>query len=272
MISDKDELTAYIEDALCGFLPNSDPASLILEKAESYSLEAGGKRLRPLILLAVCEMLRGRKEDALPFAIALEFIHTYSLIHDDLPAMDNDDMRRGRPSNHKAFGEDIAILAGDALLTRAAVIMSDAVQKSADKSDASKAMNAIMTAAYDMVRGQVSDIKAGEDPSLEYLEYVHKNKTSALFRAAFAAGAYIADADEETCEDMINMGTQFGMAFQLLDDILDYETDECLNLAQILGIDKAKELLASHMRSLKETLSKYENKEIIEEIISIGDI
>ena len=265
------ELKSIIENSLSSFLPEADKYTYVLEESENYSLSAGGKRLRPCIVLAVCEMLGGRIEDAVPFAAALEFIHTYSLVHDDLPAMDNDDFRRGKPSSHKAYGEDVAILTGDALLTRAFGIMSKEISHDPSQRKA-MAMAAIASAAYDMVRGQISDIKAEDSPREEYLDYVHRNKTAALFKAAFASGAYLADASETELTDMIDAGTFFGLAFQLYDDLLDLGTDDCLNYAQVLGKEKTAEKYHGYMNCVLSTLNKYDNNSALKELCTIGDI
>ena len=265
------ELKEIIEYSLPTFLPEADKYTSLLEESENYSLSAGGKRLRPCIMMAVCEMLGGKIEDAVPFAAALEFIHTYSLVHDDLPAMDNDDMRRGKPSSHKAYGEDIAILTGDALLTRALDIMANELAKDTVRNKAI-AMNMISNAAYMMVRGQVSDIKAGDSPDEDFLLYVHRNKTAALFIAAFTAGAYLADASESALTDMQDLGKYFGLAFQLYDDYLDFETDDCLNYSQILGKEKTAEKYREYMNCVSSILNKYDNNGALKDLCAIGDI
>ena len=258
------ELHSRIETVLKSYLPLGGEG--LLEQAEVYSLEAGGKRLRPCILLAVCEMLGGDLSEAVPFAVALEYIHTYSLIHDDLPALDNDDMRRGKPSNHKVFGEDMAILAGDALLTRAFGIMSGKFKCSAD-SEKGCAAYYIASCAYDMVLGQTADIRVPEDPDDGYFSFVHKNKTAALFEAAFTAGAMLAYADDESLSDMTKAGKTFGLAFQLKDDISDMENEE--NYAKYLGKEKAEAKVLSYLDELRTIIGKYSNNEVLTEILGI---
>ena len=265
------QIKEMVENSLPSYLPEADKFTSLLEESENYSLSAGGKRLRPCIMIAVCEMLGGNASEAVPFAAALEFIHTYSLVHDDLPAMDNDDFRRGKPSSHKAYGEDIAILTGDALLTRAFGIMSNELSLDPSQNKA-LAMKAVSQGAYDMVRGQVSDIKAGDCPDEEYLDYVHKNKTAALFTAAFTAGAYLADASEQQLIDMKDLGKYFGLAFQLYDDYLDYDSDSCLNYAKVLGKEKAAEKFRGYMNCVSSILAKYENNSALMELCAIGDI
>ncbi|MCL2753462.1 MAG: polyprenyl synthetase family protein, partial [Defluviitaleaceae bacterium] len=192
-----------------------------LKEAMEYSLFTGGKRLRPVILLAVCEMLGGENEAALPFAVAVEMIHTYSLIHDDLPAMDNDDMRRGKPTSHKAFGEGMAILAGDALLNLAYEIMTDFCLLH-EETNMLEAMSKIAryAGAGGMIGGQAVDIDV-PNPTREQLAYIDANKTAKLFMAAFASGALCAFKGEDTVQQMENVGRNFGLAFQLLDDMAD---------------------------------------------------
>lgn len=199
--------------------------------AMSYSVNAGGKRLRPIILLAGCEALGGNIEKALPFACSIEMIHTYSLIHDDLPAIDNDDLRRGKPTCHKQFGEASAILAGDALLNLAYEIMSGEVLKTGDKSLV-QAMSFIAKAAgtTGMIGGQVVDILSeGKKINADTLIYIHKNKTAALIKAALKAGAVIGGADEAQLDVFDLIGEKMGIAFQIKDDILDVtSSDEIL--------------------------------------------
>jgi len=188
-----------------------------------YSLFPGGKRLRPVILLATCEALGGRIEDALPFACALEMIHTYSLIHDDLPAMDDDDERRGKPSNHKVFGDAMAILAGDALLNRAFETMADLC----DSPQNINAMRVIISASGDngMIAGQVQDI-LNENKKIDSstLSNIYSKKTGKLFVAALKAGAWLGGADETYVAAIEQVGEKLGLAFQILDDILEVES------------------------------------------------
>ncbi len=203
-----------IEQALCACM-DADDAAPLLNESMRYSLLDGGKRIRPYLLLRVCEMLGGSEKDAMPFACALEMVHCYSLIHDDLPAMDNDDMRRGKPSSHIRFGEANAILAGDGLLTKAGLLLM-----SQDGFDDAK--RAIFEGAYVMVSGQSDDLNlTGRDA--ETLDRIHLRKTGALFRAACAAGAYLSDPGK--ADDMRLFGDALGLLFQMTDDLLDEEQD-----------------------------------------------
>ena len=210
-----------------------------LKEAMFYSLEAGGKRLRPVLLLSVCEMLGGDPEKALPFACALEMIHTYSLIHDDLPCMDDDDMRRGRPSNHKMFGEAMALLAGDGLLSFAFEVMLGALRKDPDEGCLKAAYEiALRAGSRGVVTGQAADKEheGAEDESLETLEYIHEHKTADMLCAAVIAGAYIAGADEETVAKLSEYSKNMGLLFQITDDMLDIKGDPEL-MGKTLGKD-----------------------------------
>ncbi len=194
-----------------------------LYEAMSYSVLAGGKRLRPVLMLSACEAVGGNMEDALPFACALEMIHTYSLIHDDLPAMDNDDFRRGKPTCHKVFGEGMAVLAGDGLLTYAFEIMLDTVCAKRDIKYANAAKYiAHNSGTCGMLVGQVVDVESeGVTIDDKTLMYIHDNKTGGLIKAALVAGAIIGGATEDEIGDFEKIGYNIGIAFQIKDDILD---------------------------------------------------
>lgn len=210
-------------------------------EAMKYSLMAGGKRLRPVLALAVCEMLGGEEEDILPFACALEMIHTYSLIHDDLPAMDNDDYRRGRLTNHKVFGEAMAILAGDALLNLSFEIMLNHVARSTDNVlNKVKAMAAIAEASgtAGMIGGQVVDLESeGKEIPEETLRYMHRCKTGALIKAPVKAAAIICSVDQHNLDSLERFAEDIGLGFQIKDDILDVEGDSKL-LGKKTGSDE----------------------------------
>ena len=220
------------ERSLEPMLASLGPIPEKLLEAMNYSLQAGGKRVRPVLLLAACEMAGGSAEAAIPFACALEMIHTYSLIHDDLPAMDNDDLRRGKPTNHKVFGENMAILAGDGLLNAAAELMSGAAVKMGDLRGI-RAMEIIMRHAgvTGMVAGQVMDVTSeGGKPEEELIRYIHSHKTSDLLEAAVEAGLALAGADEEQIRAGHEFAYHLGMAFQMTDDLLDVKGS-----AEIMG-------------------------------------
>lgn len=201
-----------------------------LVAAMQYSLEAGGKRIRPILCMAAAEAVGGNPESTLPACCAIEMIHTYSLIHDDLPAMDNDDLRRGKPTCHIAFGESNAILAGDGLLTLAFQILSrpDNWQPSGDSRPWLKVIRVLSTAAGPdgMIEGQLRDIAAQEHSvDIETLKGLHELKTGAIIRASVAAGAILGGASETQLKHLDNYARKIGLAFQVADDILDLEGD-----------------------------------------------
>jgi geranylgeranyl diphosphate synthase type II len=200
-----------------------------IHRAMRYSLFAGGKRLRPVLALAASEAVGGNPQDVLPAAAALEMIHTYSLIHDDLPAMDDDSLRRGKPTSHVVFGEAIAILAGDGLLTEAFRLLAHAPLSKVDHAE--RRLRAITVLAESagiagMVGGQVVDIESeGKPASPETLDYIHRHKTGALIRGAVHLGALLGGGEEEDIEKLTRYGRDIGLAFQIVDDILDVEGD-----------------------------------------------
>lgn len=223
-----DDYKELVERHIMDFIPNIDNKSISLYESMKYSLMAGGKRLRPVLLLASCEFAGGNIREAVPYACAMEYIHTYSLIHDDLPAMDNDDLRRGLPTNHKVYGEALAILAGDGLLTCAfEAITKDMMMVYDDQEKIRKKVNAAYEIAKGagcrgMVAGQVSDIEAENAvASNEMLEYIHLNKTGALIRAAVKAGLYLGSPDDNMIDNMQKYAEYLGLAYQIADDILD---------------------------------------------------
>ncbi len=217
------EYRRIIDEALIPTLSSLGDIPSPLWEAMSYSLEAGGKRIRPALLLAACEMAGGDDETALPFACALEMIHTYSLIHDDLPAMDNDDLRRGQPTNHKVFGENVAILAGDGLLNAAAEVMAASSVKIGDLRGI-RAMEIIMRHAgvTGMIAGQSEDVTSeGQDPKEDIVRYIHEHKTADLLEAAVEAGLALAGAGEDEIDAGREYALHIGLAFQMTDDLLD---------------------------------------------------
>ena len=209
--------------------PEKLPQKTIYE-AMRYSLLSGGKRLRPILMLFSCEACGGHAEDAVPFACALEMVHTYSLIHDDLPAMDNDELRRGMPTNHVKFGEAMAILAGDALLNRAFEIASSKSSIPADRTVAAIRILSEASGAYGMIGGQVIDIESENKAiTAEELKHLHALKTGAIIRAAGKMGAVIAGAEQEKMDALDAFCLNLGIAFQIQDDILDVTgTEETL--------------------------------------------
>ena len=246
---------AEVEAALDEYLPQKENPQADIYRAMRYSLLGGGKRIRGVLTLVCSELCGGTKEKAMPFAAAIEMVHAYSLIHDDLPAMDNDDMRRGKPSNHIAFGEAMAILAGDGLLGEA---MNIILKHSDNSPEVWKAMK-VLANAYGpegMLGGQVVDMQSeNKEISYDQLLYLQQHKTGALIKAACLMGGIIGGADEDMLEKLSVYAEKIGLAFQIKDDILDVEsTDEELGkntgsdseqgkstFVSLCGLDSAKE-------------------------------
>ncbi|MCE5234557.1 MAG: polyprenyl synthetase family protein [Eubacteriales bacterium] len=221
---------------------------LKLREAMAYSLCGGGKRLRPVLALAACDMFEGNLAAALPLSCALEMIHAYSLIHDDLPCMDDDDFRRGKPSSHKAFGEAMAVLAGDALLSYAFETLSDAAllwQPQMPSYLVAVREIARAAGASGMVAGQAADLE-GEGSNVsagrERLRYIHTRKTGAMLRASLMAGAYVGTPSDAEAAALSRFGGLFGLLFQITDDVLD-EEGSLLTLGKTPGKDKAAQKL-----------------------------
>jgi len=254
------ERKLLVEEALEHYLPPQKGFYNPIVEAMRYSLFAGGKRLRPILCLAATEIVGGKKETALPVACALEMIHTYSLIHDDLPAMDNDDFRRGKPTNHRVFGEAMAILAGDGLLTEAFYLLTypDLLEKIPPAQLVWISHLIAQAAGFrGMVSGQVMDLEAtGKEIGLEELKAIHDHKTGALIRVAVESGAIIGGGNRTEVEALKEYGTQIGLAFQIVDDVLDIEgnpeemgknigSDEPQQKAtypKLVGLNEAKEM------------------------------
>lgn len=233
--------SAIVDAALNQFLPAETCEPQTIHKAMRYSIFAGGKRLRPVLCLAAEEACGGTGKAALPAACAVEMIHAYSLIHDDLPAMDNDDLRRGKPTNHKVFGEGIAILAGDALLTEAfAVITKTAPTSRYSTLDFVQEL-ALTGGSTKLIGGQVLDLEGEHRPlSKEELIRIHEGKTAALLTTSLRFGAMTADADAATLDAITRFGYNLGIAFQIVDDILDV-TASTEELGKTAGKDSQAE-------------------------------
>jgi geranylgeranyl diphosphate synthase type II len=223
---------AVVDDALAQWLPGEENYPQAIFQAMRYSVFAGGKRVRPILAIAAAEAIGGTAADVLPLACALECIHTYSLIHDDLPALDNDDYRRGRLTNHKVFGEANAILAGDALLTFAFELMGDA--RHWPQFVPARVVQVMRDVAYaigtfGMIGGQVVDLEMeGRDVDLLALQYIHAHKTGALIRISVRSGAILGGGSAGEVEALTHYGAHIGLAFQIMDDILDVQGDEQL--------------------------------------------
>lgn len=253
---------------------------LVLHKAMTYSLFAGGKRIRPILALASYELCGGDANDILPQASALELIHTYSLIHDDLPAMDNDDLRRGKPTNHKVFGEAIAILAGDALLTEAFVMFTNRWSKKIKYENLLRAVHelAISSGSCGMVAGQVQDIiSENSEPDKKTLEFIHMHKTASLLSMSIKLGGILSGVDNRRLKALTKYGRNLGLAFQIIDDILDIEGDikvlgkpigsdtrkYKMTYPALYGIEKARSKAKYLVKSAVNSLNIFNNKAYI---------
>lgn len=232
----------HIEAALDRYLPPVDAPPQTLHEAIRYSVLAPGKRLRPTLVLAAAETVGGCAEEVMPTACALECIHVFSLIHDDLPCMDNDDYRRGRLTNHKVYGEAMALLAGDALLALAFQLIADNVA-TAPPARVLQTLRLVAEASgtWGMVGGQVADMESqGQEVTPETLQYIHAHKTGALLTASVLAGALLADADTVQSDSLRAYGERIGLAFQIADDILDVAGDEA-KIGKPVGSDQKQD-------------------------------
>jgi geranylgeranyl diphosphate synthase type II len=256
-----------VEEALEKAVPAGWDIPNTLREAMQYSLMAGGKRLRPIFVIAAAEALGGCIEAAMPVACAVEMMHTYSLIHDDLPAMDNDDYRRGKPTNHIVFGEAMAILAGDALLTQAFYSTAQIVRQSAIKAEQALAIIeelSILAGAKGMVGGQAADTLGEQGLTrLEELDYIHKRKTGDLIVFSLKAGGRIANASAAQLNALEHFGYLIGLAFQIQDDILDIIGDE-VKLGKPINSDE-KQMKVTYPYLLGLEASKDKVKQLSEE-------
>lgn len=267
---------AEVEAFLAACLQNRDIPEALL-RAMQYSLDAGGKRLRPVLCLTCAELFGLDSKNVMPFACAIECIHTYSLIHDDLPAMDDDDLRRGKPSNHKMFGEATAILAGDGLLTESFVLMSEtAAAVPAGRVLAATGMIARKAGSAGMVGGQALDMSytGRHDVDIDALRNMHARKTGALILGSCLSGAMLAGASPEDLERIEAYGKAIGVAFQIVDDILDEVGDEQtlgkpvgsdreqgkVTYPSLLGLEKSRELADACVAEALRMLHPYEGK------------
>ncbi len=272
-----EDYSERISKALIEHLPVANDGQKSVVKAMKYSLTNGGKRLRPILVLEFCKMCGGDTEKAMDYACAVEYVHTYSLIHDDLPCMDNDDLRRGKPSCHKMYGEATALLAGDALLTHAFEIASTAEFDGAKNADAVSLL-AQNSGVCGMIGGQVLDLKyEAASPSMSQLLTVHKLKTGAMISAACLLGCIAGDATESQVLAASKFAYYLGIAFQIKDDILDVTGDEeklgkpvgsdkdneKTTYVDIVGLNKAQEDVEKLTQAAIESLSVFENNEFV---------
>ena len=266
------EKASFVEKVLKEYMPEEGYQKTVIE-AMNYSLSAGGKRLRPILTLEACKIVGGNEDEAISFAIAIEMIHTYSLIHDDLPALDNDDLRRGRPTNHKVYGEAMGILAGDALLNYAFEVMLAGSINKENPEKYLKAINEIAKGAgiYGMIGGQVVDVESeNKQIEKEKLDYIHMNKTAAMMVGCMRAGATIGGANSEQMEEITKYAKNIGLSFQIVDDILDIVGDEAKlgkkvgsdienhksTYPSLLGLDKSKEIAHNLIDEAKKSIEK----------------
>lgn len=245
MILNRPELQFYkakIEEALDTYLPSSSCTPEIIHAAMRYSVCGGGKRIRGVLTLVACDVAGGRWEDALPAACAVEMIHAYSLIHDDLPCMDDDELRRGKPTNHRVFGEAIALLAGDALLTQGIVTMLDHIPVGLEQAYYQALRELVQASSTQgMIGGQVLDLAAeGKQLTLDALKLIYRWKTGALIRAALRMGGLIGRAEPQVLEALTRYGEALGLAFQITDDLLDLQADQEI-LGKTVGSDLKKQ-------------------------------
>ena len=264
-------------------LPKASAKPATIHKAMRYSLFAGGKRMRPALVLAAAEACGGGIEAAMPLACAVECIHTYSLIHDDLPGMDNDDMRRGKPTNHKVFGEGIAILAGDALLTQAFEIAASATESKRYGSREIVLEIAKASGSLQLIAGQVADLEGeGRKISRAQLRYIHERKTSALLACSVRLGGMSAGCTPAQLAALTDFGYHVGLAFQVIDDILDVtQTSEELGKTagkdvkagkatypSIVGLEKSRAIAAQLSAKAEAALKPFRGRAVALEAIS----
>ncbi|MBC2576493.1 polyprenyl synthetase family protein [Peptostreptococcus canis] len=283
------ELTKKInefENKMKEYLPEETGYQKTIFQAMNYSLNAGGKRLRPILLMESYKICGGNDNNYFPYSVAIEMIHTYSLIHDDLPALDNDDLRRGKQTNHKVFGEAMAILAGDALLSHAFQIMLGAGMNTNYPDRALNATYEISKGAgiYGMIAGQVADVESeGKKIDKEKLDFIHINKTAAMIIACMRSGAILAGASEEKLNALTVYGKKIGLAFQIIDDILDIEGDEIImgkktgsdlennksTYPAILGMKESKKIAGELIKESKDALKVFNGD--TEFLLSLAD-
>ena len=284
----KEELRKYqneIEEELVKYIRKDACPERVLNESIEYSLMAGGKRLRPILILATYKLFKQDIEKCMPFAIAIEMVHNFSLIHDDLPGIDNDDFRHGKLTNHKKYNEATAILAGDSLLNQAYIVISKAMLNIENKYELElkiKAFNEFSIAVDRMIAGEYVDTEfEGKDISLEYLEYNYNNKTGALLRLCVRMGAILANAKEDDLNKLTGYAEKIGLAFQIKDDILSVEGDELITGKPVgndeergkctyiskYGLDEAKKALKNLIEDAVKIAESYgEKAEFLKEL------
>lgn len=271
----KEELLEYsniVNMELKKYCVNEDVPEKVLNTSKEYSLLAGGKRLRPVLIIATYKLFKNDFEKCLPFAVAMEMIHTFSLIHDDLPGIDNDDLRRGKLTNHKKFNEATAILAGDSLLNNAYKIVSEELKKDRNINEKIDIFNEFTSGVDRMINGEYVDTEyENKSISEEYLKYIHENKTGALIKASVRIGAILANASDDEINKLTKYAENIGLAFQIKDDILSEIGDEKImgkptgndkqlgkcTYVTIYGIDKSNEILNNTIDEATEIIEQY---------------
>ena len=274
----KENLKIYqegINEELKKYIKNKDVPEKILNSSMEYSLMAGGKRLRPILIVATYEIFKKDIKKCLPYAVAIEMIHNFSLIHDDLPGIDNDDFRHGKLTNHKKYNEATAILAGDGLLNNAYIVISEDLKNTDSKEIKTKirVFNEFTLAVDRMIAGEYVDTEyEGKEIQAEYLDYIHENKTGALLKLCVRTGAILAECKEQDLEILTKYAEKIGLAFQIKDDILSEEGNEEI-LGKPVGNDKAKGkctyVSKYGIEGAKEKLNKI-TEEAIEELKIYG--
>ncbi len=274
-----EELANYksiIDSELEKVMPNEDSLQKKIFEAMRYSIFAGGKRLRPILTLKTSELISGSYKETIEIALGIEMIHTYSLVHDDLPAMDNDDFRRGKPTNHKVFGEDIAILAGDGLLNLAYETMLRGIPLNETYERHILAIREVSRAAgiYGMIGGQTVDIKSKDDIlEKDKLTFIHNHKTSALIEASIVSGAIVAGANSEQIDNLRKYGQAIGLCFQIRDDILDKIGDKKI-LGKNTGSDESNHKLTYlSLYGMENSIHEIErlNKEAVKSLSAFNE-
>lgn len=269
------DVAARIDQGLDAYLPHPGPFAAVLGDAMRYSVYGAGKRLRAALVLESAYLCGGAREQAVPLAVAIEMIHAYSLVHDDLPCMDDDDMRRGKPANHKVFGEGIAVLAGDGLLTEAFGLLARLPELTGvDPAAAVRIIGEVARAAgaCGMVGGQAADLLAErQEPHPDMLEYIHTHKTGALFGACVRGGALLAGAGEDALAALTRFAHHFGVAYQIVDDLLDVQGDpsllgkavgsdqkqQKLTFPRVYGIERSERMAADHITAAHACLEPF---------------
>ena len=282
----KEQLKEYqviVNSELEKYVRKEECPEEVLNNSMEYSLMAGGKRLRPILSIATYKLFDTNYEKVMPYAVALEMVHNFSLIHDDLPCIDNDDFRHGKPTNHKKFNEATAVLAGDGLLNNAYILISEDLKTSIDEDLKNKiqVFNEFSVAIDRMIAGEYVDTEfEGKQITDEILVYMHKNKTGAFLRYAVRLGAILANADEKSLEKLTKYAENIGLAFQIKDDILSEEGDskilgkpvgndrelgKCTYVSKY-GLEGAKEILDKITNEAVELLKDFDNSEFLKEL------